>query len=155
MKIILPVSIMLALLSGAFEAKAQVKMPNLTRLPSPQAVVDEHLDALNKCDWERLIAQFPDEARIDLPNGAVVKGRPAIAALFSNFCKNHKDGGLKGLNFKVENSTTIVNTLVTQWIATAPFLEEPYRGSDAYITNDGYMQAMVSTFNGEDLKMKK
>jgi hypothetical protein len=33
----------------------------------------------------------------------------------------------------------------------APFLEEPYKGSDAYITK---MQAMVSTFNGSALKIK-
>jgi hypothetical protein len=28
-------------------------------------------------------------------------------------------------------------------------------GSDAYITKDGYMQAMVTTFDGGALKMKK
>jgi hypothetical protein len=33
-------------------------------------------------------------------------------------------------------------------------LAEPYRGSDAYITHDGYMQAMVSTFDGNALKKK-
>jgi hypothetical protein len=44
---------------------------------------------------------------------------------------------------------------VAQWVATAPFLAEPYKGSDAYITKDGYMQAMVSTFDGGALKMKK
>lgn len=155
MKVILPVSIVAALLSVSGAAQAQVKMPNLTRQPNAQAVVDEHLDALNKCDWERLIAQYPDQAQINLPNGAIVKGRPAIAELFTQFCKEPKEGGLSGINFKVENSTTIENTLVTQWVATAPFLEEPYRGSDAYITNDGYMQAMVTTFNGETLKRKK
>jgi hypothetical protein len=34
-------------------------------------------------------------------------------------------------------------------------LAEPYRGSDAYITKDGFMQAMVTTFDGAALKMKK
>ena len=29
------------------------------------------------------------------------------------------------------------------------------QGSDAYITHDGLMQAMVSTFNSEDLKMRR
>ena len=43
-------------------------------------------------------------------------------------------------------------TFATQWVATAPFLAEPYRGSDAYITHDGYMQAMVSTFDGGALE---
>ena len=32
---------------------------------------------------------------------------------------------------------------------------EPYKGSDAYETHDGLMVAMVSTFKGSDLKMKK
>jgi hypothetical protein len=33
-------------------------------------------------------------------------------------------------------------------------LAEPYKGSDAYVTRDGLMAAMVSTFEGTDLKMK-
>ena len=37
----------------------------------------------------------------------------------------------------------------------ADFLAEPYRGSDAYITKNGLMQAMVTTFDGGALKMKK
>ena len=61
----------------------QVKMPNIKQQATPQAVLDEHLDALNKCDWERLISQYPDDAQINLPNGAIVKGRPAIADLFA------------------------------------------------------------------------
>ena len=38
-------------------------MPELTPLPTPQAVVDEHLDALNRGDWNRLMAQYPDDVR--------------------------------------------------------------------------------------------
>ena len=78
----------------------------------------------------------------------IVKGRAAIGDLFAGFCKDPKDGGLKGMHFAPEHSTTIENTFATQWVATAPFLTEPYRGSDAYITHDGYMQAMVTTFDG-------
>jgi hypothetical protein len=40
-------------------------------------------------------------------------------------------------------------------MASAPFLAEPYNGSDAYITKDGLMQAMVTTFDGAALKFKK
>jgi hypothetical protein len=32
-------------------------------------------------------------------------------------------------------------------------LAEPYRGSDAYVTDGQYMVAMVSTFEGTDLVM--
>jgi len=113
------------------------------------------MDALNRCDWNRIVAQYPDDAQINLPGGAVVAGRKAIGEMFAGFCKDSKDGGLKGIIFKVENSTTIGDTFATQWVASADFLAEPYRGSDAYITKNGLMQAMVTTFDGGALKMKK
>lgn len=156
MKTILAVSIVAALLTGASFAEAEdMKLPDLKKQATPQAVLDEHFAALNSCDWNRLLAQYPDDAQVNLPNGKIVKGRAALGEMFAGFCKDAKDGGLKGINFAVENSTTIGDTFATQWVATAPFLAEPYRGSDAYITHDGYMQAMVSTFDGSALKMKK
>jgi hypothetical protein len=155
MKITLPIAVIFALLGGAFGAQAQMKLPDLKKQPSAQAVLDEHFAALNACDWNRLLAQYPDDAQINLPNGVIVKGRAALGDLFAGFCKDAKDGGLSGIHFTVESSTTIENTFATQWVATAPFLAEPYKGSDAYITHDGYMQAMVTTFDGGALKMKK
>ena len=155
MKIILPVSVVLAMIGGVFAAQAEMKLPDLKKQPSAQAVLDEHFAALNKCDWNWLLAQYPDDAQINLPNGTIVKGRAAIGDLFAGFCKEPKDGGLNGIQFAVEHSTTIENTFATQWVATAPFLAEPYKGSDAYITHDGFMQAMVTTFDGSALKMKK
>jgi hypothetical protein len=155
MKIILPVSVILVVMGGVFAAQAQMKLPDLKKQPSAQAVLDEHFAALNKCDWNRLLAQYPDDAQINLPNGTIVKGRAAIGDMFAGFCKEAKDGGLNGIQFAVENSTTIGDTFATQWVGTAPFLAEPYRGSDAYITKDGFMQAMVTTFDGSALKMKK
>ena len=155
MKIILPVSAVLAMIGGVFAAQAEMKLPDLKKQPSAQAVLDEHFAALNKCDWNPLLAQYPEDAQINLPNGTIVKGRAAIGDLFAGFCKEPKDGGLNGIQFAVEHSTTIENTFATQWVATAPFLAEPYKGSDAYITHDGFMQAMVTTFDGSALKMKK
>ena len=152
MKIILPLSIAVAMFGGA--AQAQTKLPELKKQPTAQAVLDEHFAALNACDWNRLLAQYPEDAQINLPNGMIVKGRAAIGDLFAGFCKDAKDGGLKGIQFAAEHSTTIENTFATQWVANAPFLAEPYRGSDAYITHDGYMQAMVTTFDGGALKKK-
>ena len=136
-------------------AEAQMALPELKKQPTPQAVLDEHLAALNACDWNRLLAQYPDDAQINLPNGTIVKGRQAIGEMFAGFCKDTKDGGLKGLHFEAEHSTPIGDVFATQWVASGPFLAEPYRGSDAYITGDGYMKAMVSTFDGSALKMKK
>ena len=155
MKYILPLSVILAITGGIFVAQAEMKLPDLKKQPSAQAVLDEHLDALNKCDWNRLLAQYPDDAQINLPGGKIVKGRAAIGDLFAGFCKDPKDGGLNGIQFAAENSTTIGDTFATQWVATAPFLAEPYKGSDAYITKNGFMQAMVTTFDGGALKMKK
>lgn len=129
-------------------------LPDLVTQPTPMAVVDEHLDALNSCDWDRLMAQYPDDAQIHLSSGVVIAGRTEIGALFAGFCKEHADGGLKGINFAAEKSFVVDGTVNAQWVASADFLAEPYRGSDAYVTRDGLMAAMVSTFEGTDLKMK-
>jgi len=151
----LPLSIGFGLFAGAAYAAADLKLPELKKQPTPQAVLDEHLDALNKCDWDRILAQYPEDAQINLPGGTIVKGRKAIGDLFLGFCKSPKDGGINGIHFEAESSATIDGTLVTQWVAAAPFLSEPYRGSDAYVTKDGLMQAMVTTFDGAALKMKQ
>jgi hypothetical protein len=155
MKHTLSLSVFVSSVILASGVEAQMKLPELKKQPTAQAVLDEHFAALNACDWNRLLAQYPEDAQINLPNGTIVKGRAAIGDLFAGFCKDPKDGGLKGIQFSVEHSAPIENTFATQWVATAPFLAEPYRGSDAYITHDGYMQAMVSTFDGAALKMKK
>jgi hypothetical protein len=155
MKAILPIFIGLTLIGAGSAAHAQMKLPEIKKQANPQAVLDEHLDALNKCDWSRLVAQYPEDAQINLPGGAITKGRAAIGDLFAGLCKEVKDGGLKGIHFDPGVSATIGDTLVTQWVATGSFLAEPYKGSDAYITKDGLMQAMVTTFDGGALKMKK
>ena len=150
------IMVTLATLSVTPGAQAgEMQLPDIRTQPTPQAVLDEHLDALNKCDWNHLVAQYPEDAQIHLPNGTIITGRKAIGELFAGFCKDPKDGGLNGLNFKVVQSTLIGGTFATHWVASAAFLAEPYKGSDAYITKDGLMQAMVTTFDGAALKMKK
>lgn len=42
-------------------------MPELKPQSTPKAVVEEHLDALNRGDWNRLMAQYPDDVEIFLP----------------------------------------------------------------------------------------
>ena len=66
MKTILPLSIAVAMMGGA--AQAQTKLPELKKQPTAQAVLDEHFAALNACDWDRLLAQYPEDAQINLPN---------------------------------------------------------------------------------------
>jgi hypothetical protein len=128
---------------------------SLVREKSPAAVVNQHLKALNASDWQGLIAQYPDQVEIHLPGGTVVRGRQAVADLFAGFVLPPKEGGLRGITFSEESRRIINETLVVQWVAKADFMAAPYRGSDAYVTDDGLMVSMVTTFNGADLKMNK
>ena len=130
-------------------------LPPIQKRATPQAVVDEHLDAINKCDWKRLMAQYPPNVEFFLPGGQVVKGRNAVGDLFRNFVKPAKEGGLCGMKFTTEHAFTVGDTINVQWRATADFLLEPYLGADAYVTKDGLMFAQVTTFRSDEIKMKK
>jgi len=113
----------------------------------------EHIRALNACDWVALMAQYPDEAEVHLSGGNVVRGREAIGELFAGFVLPSDEGGLCGITFSEESRLEVGGTENVQWVAEADFLAEPYRGSDAYVTDGQYMVAMVSTFEGTDLVM--
>jgi len=132
-------------------AAEPMKLPALKKQPSVQKVIDEHVDALNHCDWNRLMAQYPNDVEIHLPDGQVVKGRQKVGELFTGFCKPRPDG-LKGLKFTPEKSFLVGNTLNVMWRAEADFLAEPYKGSDAYVTRNGLMAAQVTTFDGAELQ---
>jgi hypothetical protein len=132
----------------------KIPLPALRRFQTPQAVVDEHLAAINACDWQRLMAQYPPEAHFFLPGGRVIEGRDAVGELFKSFVKPVSEGGLCGLEFETENSFPVGDTINVQWIARASFLAEPYRGADAYVTKDGLMMAQVTTFDAAQIKKK-
>ena len=122
-------------------------MPDLQPQPSPKAVVDEHLDALNCGDWARLMAQYPENVEIFLPAGVVLSGRAQVGEAFRAMTMPFKDGGLLGVTFTAEHVFTVGDTVNVQWRVDAPFLTEPYRGADAYVTHDGLLVAQVSTFD--------
>ena len=157
-KFLFCVGIALASALTAVQGMQQVNpgtvLPPLKRQATPKAVVDEHLDALNRCDWTRLMAQYPADVEFFLPGGQVVRGRRAVGELFEGFVKPFKDGGLCGLKFESEHVLIVGDTVNVQWRANADFLAEPYRGADAYVTQDGLMRAQVSTFDGAQLKKK-
>ena len=111
-----------------------------------KAVVDEHLDAINHCDWKRLMAQYPANVEFFLPGGEVVKGREQVGQLFREITKPFGQGGICGLKFEVEHTFTVGDTVNVQWRATGDMLVEPYRGADAYVTKDGMMWSQVTTF---------
>ncbi len=134
-------------------AAEPMKLPPLKKQASVQKVIDEHIDALNKCDWNRLMAQYPNDVEIHLPDGTIKRGRAEVGDLFTGFCKARPDG-LKGLKFTAEKAFLVGNTLNVQWRADADFLSEPYKGSDAYVTRAGLMAAQVTTFDGAKLKFK-
>ena len=139
---------------SARQATSTNKLPPLKRQATPQAIVDEHLDALNRCDWTRLMAQYPADVEFFLPGGQLVRGRQQVGELFAGFVKPVKDGGLCGLKFESEHVLIVGNTVNVQWRANADFLGEPYRGADAYVTENGLMRAQVSTFDAAELKKK-
>jgi ketosteroid isomerase-like protein len=158
MRILFVVCIALAFaltdVQGRRQGTSSNAFPPLKRQATPKAVVDEHLDALNRCDWTRLMAQYPPEVELFLPGGQVVKGRREVGELFEGFVKPPKDGGLCGLRFESEHVQIVGDTVNVQWRATANFLAAPYRGADAYVTRDGLMWAQVTTFDGAQLKRK-
>jgi hypothetical protein len=138
----------------ALAASGPQGLPPLKTQPTPQAVVNEHVDALNRCDWTRLMAQYPATVEIFLPNGEVIRGREAVGEMFRGFVRARSEQGLCGLTFVPEHTFTVGDTVNVKWRATAPFLAEPYLGADAYVTKDGLMYAQVTTFDGAALKFK-
>jgi hypothetical protein len=126
----------------------------LVREKTPLAVVAQHLKALNNCDWDGLMAQYPDQYTLRQGGiGALVQGRLAAASTFAGFVKPHADGGLCGGTFTTLSMSIVDETVAVSWVFNAPFLAVPYYGSDAYITDDGLMVAMVSTFDGNQLQV--
>jgi hypothetical protein len=129
-------------------------LPPLKRQRGAEAVVAEHLAALNACDWNRLMAQYPPSVHLFLPGGTVVIGREAVGQLFLGFCKSRAEGGNNGLIFTPQQTFKVGNTINTQWSADASFLTEPYLGADAYVTKRGLMYAQVTTFGAPPLPYK-
>jgi hypothetical protein len=166
-KTTLVVAIFVGLLAGSTvgvaaqdEAADPVENPNTGEVSDtliPQdgalAVYEEHLRVVNDCDWLGLMAQYPNDAEIHLPGATVIKGRQAIGDFFAGFVLDPADGGLCGITFTEETRFEVGDTEIVQWVVDADFLAEPYRGSDAYVSDGQYMAAQVATFDGADLMM--
>jgi hypothetical protein len=150
----LAATIAAGLFSFTVESAQSPSLPARKRQPTPEKVVEEHLAAFNACDWNRLVAQFPDDVEFFSPNGAVVRGRAALGRMFAQVVKPPSQGGTCGLKVTPEHTFVVGETVNVQWRADAPFLAEPYRGADAYETHDGLMAAQVTTFDQSALKMR-
>ena len=139
---------------GAAGAEEKMQLPPLKLQPNAEMVTFEHIDALNACDWDRLMAQYPEEVLFILPNGVWVEGRGNIGDVFAGFCKERADGGFKGATFIAEKVKKVGDTVNVSWRVEAPWLAEPYKGADAYVTEDGLMYVQVTTFDPADMKFK-
>ncbi|MEO9895829.1 MAG: nuclear transport factor 2 family protein [Paracoccaceae bacterium] len=140
--------------SSAFADGHAKELPPLVMQPNAERVTFEHVDALNACDWNRLMAQYPEEVLIILPNGVWVEGRSAIGDVFAGFCTPREEGGFIGATFIAEKVKTVGDTVNVSWRVEAEWLEEPYKGADAYVTRDGLMYVQVTTFDPADMKFK-
>ena len=138
---------------GSIALLAQ-SMPALKRQPTPAKVVEEHMAAFSACNWQRLMAQFPENVEFFGPNGQVVRGKAALGQMFSLVVKPPEQGGTCGLKVSAEHTFVVGDVVNIQWRADSPLLKEPYRGADAYETRNGLMAAQVTTWNPAELKWK-
>ncbi len=130
------------------------QLPPLAPQPNAEMTTFEHIDALNACDWDRLMAQYPEEVLFILPNGVWVEGRANIGDVFAGFCTPREEGGFLGATFIAEKIKTVGDTVNVSWRVEADWLAEPYRGADAYVTKDGLMYVQVTTFDPADMVFK-
>ena len=100
------------------------------------------------------MAQYPPEVEIFLPGGVVIQGREKAGDLFRTLVKPFKEGGLCGIRIEAEHVLAVGQTLTVQWRATGELLAEPYRGADAFVTQNGLMWAQVTTFQRDQMKLK-
>jgi hypothetical protein len=154
MKTIIFFAMFLTVASAASGQEAKRKLPPLKLQANAELVTSEHIEALNACDWDRLMAQYPEEVLFILPNGTWVEGRRAIGDVFEGFCKERSEGGFKGATFIAEKVKKVGNTVNVSWRVEADWLAEPYKGADAYVTEDGLMYTQVTTFDPADMKLK-
>lgn len=151
---IAPALMAIGLAAPAFADGHGRTLPPLVMQPNAETVTFEHIDALNACDWDRLMAQYPEEVLIILPNGAWVEGRSAVGDVFAGFCTPRADGGFIGATFIAEKVKTVGDTVNVSWRVEADWLAEPYKGADAYVTRDGLMYVQVTTFDPADMKFE-
>jgi len=144
----------LALSTAAIAAFGQGLPPKKPQ-PTPEKVVEEHIAALNACDWNRMMAQYADDMEFLSKNGGVVKGRQAIGDMFRTALLPPAKGGQCGMKLIAEHIKVVGNTVNVIWRAEAPFFAEPYRGSEAFETRNGLLAAQVTTWDPSAIKMKK
>jgi hypothetical protein len=134
---------------------AAMALPPKKPQPTPQRVIDEHIAALNDCDWKRIMAQYDGDIEFLSKDGAIVKGREAIGDMFKKDLLPTSSDGQCGMKLIPEHTVVVGETVNVVWRAEAPFFAEPYRGSEAFETRNGLLVLQVTTWDPSALKMKK
>lgn len=122
--------------------------------PRVRAVFENHFVQLNACSVPGLKKERTPETKLFFGN-TLIEGEMEVDAVFSGFCKDREDGGLKGLKFTELKAFIVGNTINVLWEADAPFLSKPYLGSDAYVTCGNNMLTIVSSFDESELEFKE
>lgn len=136
-------------------AGAAQTLPPKKPQATPQKVVEEHIAALNACDWKRLMAQYDDDMAFLSKDGAVVRGRETIGQMFQKMLQPPSKGGMCGMKLIPEQTIVVGNTVNVIWRFEAPFFAEPYRGAEAFETRNGLLVLQVTTWDPSAIKMKK
>lgn len=118
-----------------------------------RAVFENHFKQLNMCSVQGLKNERTKDTQLFFGN-THIKGEKEVDQVFSDFCQPLQNGGLAGLNFTEQTAFVVGNVISVLWVADAPFLAEPYYGSDAYVTCGNKMLTIVSSFDGNELKFK-
>jgi hypothetical protein len=100
------------------------------------AVVREHIDAVENCDADRLIAGYSADAKLFFPDGVVVEGHSALTELYTDFVKPRQEGGLCGITATPVDSYRKGGTVFVKFRVEAPFLAEEYFSTDGYVITE-------------------
>lgn len=132
---------------------AAMVLPPKKPQPTPEQVVNEHIAALNACDWNRMMAQYDDNIAFLSKDGGIVEGRQAIGQMFQKALQPPPVGQC-GMKLIPERTIVVGDTVNVIWRAEAPFFAEPYRGSEAFETRNGLLVVQVTTWDPSAIKMK-
>jgi hypothetical protein len=146
--VLMAIAIVAALVPLAASAARKTKPP---KSKSVEAVVREHIDAVEDCDAARLVAGYSRDAKLFFPDGVVVEGQAALRDLYADFVKPQPEGGLCGITVTREDSYRRAGTIFVKFRVEAPFLAEPYFSTDGYVIAHGKILSEVSTFDASKL----
>ena len=141
--------------ASSSDVSSTAGLPPKNPQATPQKVIDEHIAALNSCDWNRVMAQYDDNIEILSKDGGVLKGREAVGAMFRAALQPPSVGGMCGMKLTPEHTVVVGDTVNVVWRAEAPFLAEPYRASEAFETRNGLLALEVTTSDPAAIKLKR